>query len=160
MNIPAIADDDILAIAEIPVVPRILEVVSQVTGLGFATVARVTKDNWTACAIYDTLDFGLAPGGELDIKTTICDEVRSADELVAIDHVDEDPDYCSHPAPEMYGLQSYISVPIRRTDGTFFGTLCALDPKPTTVNTPQTIAMFQLFADIIGEQLSANSVPA
>jgi GAF domain-containing protein len=160
MNTPAVAADDIHAIADIPAIQRILEVASQVTGMGFASVARVTKDRWIACAIYDTLDSGLEPGAQLDIKTTICDEVRSANELVAIDHVDEDLDYCGHPAPEMYGFQSYISVPIRRPDGTFFGTLCALDPKPATVNTPQIIAIFELFTDIIGEHLTANPAPA
>jgi GAF domain-containing protein len=28
---------------------------------------------------------------------------------------------------KMYGFQSYISVPIYRSDGRFFGTLCAID---------------------------------
>src|SRR5690606_37364473 len=53
-------------------------------------------------------------------------------------------------------FESYISVPVFRPDGEFFGTLCALDPKPAAVNTPQTIATFRLFADLIGFHLDAQ----
>jgi len=49
----------------------------------------------------------------------------------------------------MYGFQSYISLPIIKKDGTFFGTLCAIDPRPAKVNTPEVINMFKLFADLI-----------
>ena len=41
--------DDIAAIARIEAVPKILEVVSRTTGVGFAAVARVTEDRWVAC---------------------------------------------------------------------------------------------------------------
>ena len=57
-----------------------------------------------------------------------------------IDHVAEDQDFCGHPTPAMYGFQSYISMPILRTNGTFFGTLCAIDPRPAKLKTPQTSA--------------------
>jgi signal transduction histidine kinase len=52
-------------------------------------------------------------------------------------------------------LQSYIAMPIRLTDGSFFGTLCAIDPEPHRLKTPETIQMFEMFAEVIGFQLSA-----
>ncbi len=54
-----------------------------------------------------------------------------------IDHVAEDPAFCGHHTPARYGFQSYISMPIVLPDGTFFGTLCAIDPKPAKLNTPR-----------------------
>ena len=54
----------------------------------------------------------------------------------------------------MYGFQSYISVPIILADGTFFGTLCAIDPRPARLNNPQTIDTFNLFAELIGSHLN------
>ena len=48
-------------------------------------------------------------------------------EAVVINHVAEDPDYRNHHTPLQYGFQSYISMPIVLRDGTFFGTLCAID---------------------------------
>jgi GAF domain-containing protein len=108
---------DIAAVQRIDAVPRILEVVCRTTGMGFAAVARVTEDRWVACAVRDTIKFGLEPGGELKVETTICDEIRKSREAVAIDHVAEDHTYCGHPTPAMYGFQSYISMPIILSNG-------------------------------------------
>jgi signal transduction histidine kinase len=148
--------DDLAAIVKIDAVPTILEVVCRTTGLGFSAVARVTEDRWIACAVRDEISFGLRPGGELQVASTICDEIRDSGQPVVIDHVAEDEIYCGHPTPRMYGFQSYISMPIYRPDGRFFGTLCAIDPKPARVNTPATIGMFKLFADLIGFHLDVQ----
>ena len=148
--------DDLAAVARIDVVPTILEVVCRTTGLGFAAVARVTEDRWIACAVRDEIAFGLQPGGELKVETTICNEIRQSGQLVVIDHVAEDQEFCRHPTPQMYGFQSYISVPILRADGSFFGTLCAIDPRPARVNTPATIGMLKLFSDLIALHLESQ----
>ncbi len=147
---------DIAAIDRIKAIPTILEVVCRTTGMGFAAVARVTEDRWIACAVRDEIEFGLQPGGELKIETTICHEIRHSGHAVVIDHVSEDPTYRTHHTPAMYGLQSYISMPIVLPDGTFFGTLCAIDPRPARLNNPETIGMFRLFAELIGFHLSVS----
>lgn len=147
---------DIAAIGAIDAVPAILEVVCRTTGMGFAAVARVSEDRWIACAVKDEIAFGLKPGGELKVETTICDEIRDSGKSVIIDEVATDAVYCGHPTPAMYGFQSYISIPIWRADKTFFGTLCAIDPRPAKVNRPEIVAMFQLFAELIGAQLEAQ----
>lgn len=148
--------EDLEAVSRINVVPTILEVVCRTTGMGFAAVARVTEKNWIACAVRDEIAFGLTPGGELPVATTICDEIRDNGQAVVIDHVTEDVNFCQHPTPKMYGFQSYISVPIVLPDGRFFGTLCAIDPKPARLNTPETVGMFKLFADLIAFHLDAQ----
>jgi hypothetical protein len=147
---------DLAAVARIDAVKTILEVVCRTTGLGFAAVARVTEERWIACEVRDEIAFGLKPGGELPVATTICDQIRNTGAAVVIDHVANDEIFCNHPTPKTYGFQSYISVPIRRTDGRFFGTLCAIDPRPAHVNTPQITAMFQLFANLIAFHLDAQ----
>lgn len=147
---------DVATIARIGAVPLILDVVCRTTGMGFAAVARVTEDRWIACQVRDEIQLGLKPGGELKVETTICHEIRTSGQPVVIDHVAEDECFRGHPTPAMYGFESYISVPIRRADGTFFGTLCALDPRPARLNTPETIGMFKLFADLIGLHLDSQ----
>jgi signal transduction histidine kinase len=137
-------------------VPSILQMVCTATGMRFAAVARVTADNWVACAVRDEIDFGLKPGGELPLKTTICDEIRASGRAIIIDHVSADPQFRTHHTPRMYGFQSYISVPITRTNGEFFGTLCALDPLPAKVSDAKVIATFELFCQLISLQLDAE----
>ena len=46
-------------------------------------------------------------------------------------------------------------MPIMLADGSFFGTLCAIDPRPARLNTPQTVGMFKLFAELIATHLDA-----
>jgi signal transduction histidine kinase len=147
---------DIESIARIAAIPTILDVIRQTTGMGFVAVARVTESRWVACSVLDDIDFGLSPGGELEIDTTICRDIREVRQTVAIDHVDEDRTYMGHQTPTMYGFQSYVSTPIILADGRFFGTLCAIDPKPAHVNNSKTIGMFKLFAELIGRQLDTD----
>ena len=146
---------DIDAIARIDSVSTILDVACRTTGMGFAAVARVTDDRWIACQVLDKINFGLVPGGELEVVTTICDEIRGSGEGVVIDHVAEDEVFRNHPTPAQYGFQSYISMPIIRRDGSFFGTLCAIDPRPARLNNPETIGMFRMFAELIATHLDS-----
>jgi signal transduction histidine kinase len=147
---------DVATVARIQAVPKLLEVVCRTTGMGFAAIARVTEDRWIACAVRDDIEFGLKPGGELEVETTICNEIRHSGTPVAIDHVAEDEIYRVHPTPAMYGFQSYISVPIFRPGGEFFGTLCAIDPRPARLNKSETLGMFKLFAELIALHLDSQ----
>ncbi|MDB5132821.1 MAG: ATP-binding region ATPase domain protein [Mucilaginibacter sp.] len=149
---------DVAAIGRIQIVPKLLEVVCRATGMGFAAIARVTEDQWITCGVRDEILFGLTPGDELKLETTICNEIRQTHLTVAIDNVDKDEIFCGHPTPAMYGFKSYISVPIFRKDGSFFGTLCAIDPKPRNVNNSQTIGMFTLYAELISFHLNSQEL--
>ena len=150
------ADADIVAVDRIGAVPSILRVVCQSTGMGFAAFARVTDEGWTACAVQDNIDFGLKAGDSLDLKTTLCHDSRIAQRPVVFDTASEHPVYRDHPTPKLYGLQTYISVPIVRRDGTYFGDLCAIDPEPRRVSDERTVGMFQLFAELISAQLDSE----
>ncbi len=144
---------DIDAIARMESVRTILEVICRTTGLGFAAVARVSEDRWIACAVRDEIAFGLKPGGELPIATTLCNEVRAHRQAIVIDHVAQDEKYREHHTPRQYGFQSYISVPIFRRNGGFFGTLCAIDPRPAALKASSILATFELFAQLIALHL-------
>lgn len=144
---------DVRVVGNISAVPTILEVVAQTTGMRFAAIARVTESSWIACAVLDRIDFGLLPGGELEIEHTICNEIRRNHQPVLFDHASADPVFSSHPVPKMYGFESYVSIPIFRRDGSFFGTLCALDPEPAKLDKPNVLKTLSLFAQLIAAQL-------
>ncbi len=146
---------DIEAISNIPVIPTILEVICRTTGMGFAAVARVTDQKWVACSVKDDINFGLVPGGELVLESTICHEIRQNGKEVVIDHVAEDPMFINHHTPKQYGFQSYISIPIYRKDGSFFGTLCAIDPRPAKLKDTQVVDMFKLYSELISFHLDS-----
>jgi len=146
---------DIETISKIEVIPAILDIIRQSTGMGFAVVARVTDKKWVALAVDDAIEFGLKVGGELVLDTTICNEIRENTTVVAIDYVPEDKRYCDHHTPKTYKFESYISMPIVLKDGSFFGTLCAIDPGPAKVNNSHVIEMFRMYADLISFHIDA-----
>lgn len=146
---------DLQLVAGIDAVPKILDIICHMTGMGFAAVARVTSSQWIACAVRDDIEFGLHPGDELPLKTTLCDQVCRTHEAVVIDNVADDRRYHNHPTPALYGLQSYISFPIIRENGEVFGTLCAIDRKPAKVSRGEVMESFRLFSELIAFHIEA-----
>ncbi len=147
---------DITAVRRIGAVAVLLKLICQNSGMGFAAVARVTDGAWTACAVHDDIQFGLLPGGQLQVRTTLCSESRAARAPVIIDHASIDPKYCNDPTPRLYNIESYISVPIIKPGGEYFGNLRAIDPHPRVVSDTKTVTMFQVFAELIAYQLESE----
>ena len=141
---------DIATIGRISAVPAVLQVISELTGLRFAAVARVIENTWIACAVLDRLDFGVQVGDELQLVSMLSDEVRRGQHSVVIDKVSEDPLSRDHP------FESYIAVPILRTDGRFFGTLCALDPDPAPLRSSTIQSTMESFARMLALQIEAE----
>jgi transcriptional regulator with XRE-family HTH domain len=150
LRIPA----DVLVINSTDIVPKILSIICQTTGMGFAAIGRITETKWIACAICDNINFGVKAGDEINLEDTICNYTRQNRSSVVLDDISQDEFFAYHPVPKLYGFQSYISEPILRHDGTLFGTLCALDPKPAKINNPEITGLFTSFADLISYHLN------
>jgi signal transduction histidine kinase len=147
---------DVLAVGQLDSVPTLLEVLCETTGMGFAAVARVTEKTWTVCAVVDQIDFGLKPGGQLELESTLCIEAKRARSAIVIDHASQDQRYSNHHTPRIYKIESYVSVPIVFGNGRYFGNLCAIDPRPAKVMDPKVVGMFQRFAALIASQLESQ----
>lgn len=124
----------------------ILAEVCALTDMGFAAVARVTDERWIACQVLDKIEFGLTPGGELKVQTTICSEIREHGQAVVFDDCSLDPDWRAHPVPILYGFKSYAAFPIFLAGGEFYGTLCAIDPAPRALATEAVITALRACA--------------
>ncbi|UQS16591.1 GAF domain-containing sensor histidine kinase [Pseudomonas sp. HS6] len=148
---------DVEAIHSIDSVPVILSMVKHLTGMRFAAVARVTDKHWVACAVDDSIDFGLKPGGELVLESTICHEIRQHQQPVIFGHASTHPIFSQHHTPRTYGLESYISIPIVKANGDFFGTLCAIDSVPANLDEPAIAKTLTLFAQLIAMSLDTQS---
>jgi GAF domain-containing protein len=150
----AILNDQVAALGEDERLREILRDICAATGMGFSAIARVTEQQWIACQVEDRIEFGLDPGDELKIKQTICDEIRDSGEAVVFDDASDDIKWSRHPVPVIYGFKSYCSFPVYLSDGSFFGTLCAIDPEPRKVSDEAMVEMFSDYAKRVGEILS------
>jgi GAF domain-containing protein len=152
-----LTDAEVAAIAEVESTSNILKLVTKLTSLRFAAIAKVTDERWIACAVRDEINFGVDPGGELDLEATICTELRTHRTPVVISCASRDPVYASHPLPRHYGFESYFSIPIILADGTFFGTLCGNDPLPAKLEDPDLLQTLVDFAKLIATTLDMHN---
>jgi len=80
---------------------------------------------------------------------------RDAVAPLLINDARNDSRFREHPGFLVHGIESYIAVPLHRTDGSFFGTLCALDLLPTKLS-EDDFAIFQLLSQLIAFELEAE----
>ena len=147
---------ELAVISEIEATSSLLRLVTRLTGLRFAAIAKVTEASWTACAVYDEIQFGLEPGHQLKLETTFCNELRQHRQPIVINEVATDPVYAEHPITKMYGFQSYFSLPIIFPNGDFFGTLCAIDTVPAHFDETAVLKTLGLFAQLIAMHLDLS----
>ena len=146
----------VAVIGRIDVVPTLLKVLCEITGMGVAVVARVTDKTWTACAVNDAIHLGLAPGSQLPVDATLGFEALASHHPLVIEHASVDPLYCRRRAPTLHPIESFISAPITLANGRHFGNLCALDPSPARIGEPRIVSMFEQFASLIAAQLDSQ----
>jgi signal transduction histidine kinase len=147
---------DVALVQRLEAVPGILEAVARMTGMRFTAVARVTERTWTACAVYDHVPFGLEPGGQLPFESTICNEIRQHFQPIIFGHASQHPIFATHSTPKLYRFESYLSIPIFLSDGSFYGTLCALDPEPAALDDAHLLPTLTLFTKLISAQFESE----
>lgn len=98
----------------------------------FTSLLRFADDNtlssvWT----YDRENPGSDPFPlGLPIEASYCVLVRATNEAIAIENATTDRRVATHAKRDE--LASYIGVPLLRSDGAMFGTLCSYDAQPKT----------------------------
>lgn len=141
--------EELDAITEIETTSNILRLTSRLTGMRFSAISKMTDTHWVACAVHDELQFGLEAGDELLVEATLCNQLRANRKSIVIEHASRDPVFWEHPLPKEHGFESYISLPIVFSDGTFFGTLCALDVLPRQFENTQMLEILSIFTRLI-----------
>jgi signal transduction histidine kinase len=148
--------EPVAAVSRIDLVPTLLNVLCEMTGMRVAVVARVTDKTWTACAVKDDIHFGLEPGTQFPVDATLGFEALASRRPLVIEHASADPLYSRPRAPALLPIESFISAPIILADGRHFGNLSALDSNPAKVGEPRIVSMFEQFAALIASQLDSQ----
>ena len=122
-----------------------------------AIIAQVTEATWVACSVRDEISFGIMPGDTLPAEFTICAEVKERESPIIINDLAAVPLHAQKPMIVDGQFRSYISMPTVLVSGHFFGTLCAFGIKPATLDTPEILGMFKLFAGLIADQINSDN---
>ncbi|CAH0280852.1 MULTISPECIES: GAF domain-containing protein [Pseudomonas] len=152
--------DERAAIAEIEATTNILKLVTRLTGMRFAGIAKFTDQEWVVCSAYDPLQMGINVDDVLDLETTLCSEFCINPHTLFIPQISQNGRFASRPVVKQYAIESYAGAPIFLPDGRLFGALCALDSRAMLFDDPNLPETLSLFARLIGCIFYANLTPA
>ncbi|EGH05102.1 MULTISPECIES: GAF domain-containing protein [Pseudomonas] len=147
---PVITAAEFSAIAEIEATTSTLQLVSRLTQMRFVSIAKFTESDWIACAVHDAVHFGIAPGDAFALEESLCNAMRFDHKTLVIPRLSQDPKYRDHPNVSLFGFESYVAIPIFFSNGTLFGSLCAIDSQPALLDDPDVISTLEIIAKLIG----------
>ncbi|WP_122289945.1 GAF domain-containing protein [Pseudomonas savastanoi] len=147
---PVITAAEFSAIAEIEATTSTLQLVSRLTQMRFVSIAKFTESDWIACAVHDAVHFGIAPGDAFALEESLCNAMRFDHKALVIPRLSQDPKYRDHPNVSLFGFESYVAIPIFFSNGTLFGSLCAIDSQPALLDDPDVISTLEIIAKLIG----------
>ena len=119
--------------------------------LGFALwmVTRTEGEDWIVLHAEDH-GYGVAAGNVFRWADSFCSEmVKGNGPRIAHDS-DAVVAYRNAPIGRQVPIQAYVGVPLKRSDGSLFGTLCAIDP----LRQPAAIAQEQGLIELLAAMLS------
>ncbi|AZF16420.1 GAF domain-containing protein [Pseudomonas sp. R3-18-08] len=152
--------DERAAIAEIEATTNILKLVTRLTGMRFAGIAKFTDLEWVVCSAYDPMQMGIHVDDVLDLETTLCSEFCVDPQALFVPQISLDGRFAARPVVKQYAIESYAGAPIFLPDGRLFGALCALDSRAMLFDDPNLPETLSLFARLIGCIFYANLTPS
>lgn len=119
--------------------------------LGFELwmVTRVANDDWIVLSAEDH-GYSVSAGSVLRWSDSFCSRMvdglgpRIAPDAAAV------PAYAAAPIGQALTIGSYVGVPLKRDDGTLFGTLCAISPDRKPPALTEQLAVVEAVADLLG----------
>lgn len=124
-------------------------------GFGLWMVTRQNGADWIMLQTDDE-GYGVKRGDVFSWEDSFCSKmVLGKGPRVAPDS-DSVPAYKASPIANQVKIGAYIGVPLTQSDGSLFGTLCAIDPKtqPETITNDQPLV--ELLADLLSGILASE----
>jgi GAF domain-containing protein len=124
----------------------IFGLIHELVGLRICVLSRVDLEANTLTVVEasDKANVGVASGMVLPADQMPCDYVARSATPLRMDDIDTYPFFRELPARTKLGLRSYLGVPLRRSNGSVWGTLVATDTsaRDTTDAHLQTLVVF------------------
>lgn len=125
--------------------------------LGFKLwmVTRTDGNDWIVL-FADDHGYGVKAGEVYSWAESLCSRMVEGQGPHIAPDVAREPGYASAPIHGKMAIGAYVGVPLRRADGTLFGTLCAIDPEPQPERIREDKDMVALMGELLGGLLEAE----
>lgn len=145
--------------AEDPSIERAVQAVREFLGMDVAYTTEMTGSLQT----FDTLrgdgeSFGIAEGMTMDVEQTYCRRVLDGRLPNVMPDIRGDPRAASMPVTQSADVGAFVSVPLRLSDGSIHGTLCAASHEAKPDLGSRELQFLHVFARLIADQIERHSL--
>jgi len=125
--------------------------------LGFKLwmVTRTEGDDWIVL-FSDDHGYGIQPGKVSSWTGSLCSRMAAGTGPNIAPDIRKEGAFANAPIVKQMQIGAYVGVPLRRADGTLFGTLCAIDPEPQPEHIRDDRDMVMLMGDLLSGLLEAE----
>ncbi len=122
--------------------------------LGFSLwmVTRTEGHDWIVLHAEDH-GYGVKTGDVFQWADSFCSEMIKGNGPCVAPDSSQVPAYHNAPIGRQVPIQAYIGVPLRNSDGSLFGTLCAIDPECQPLTIVQEQPLVELLAGVLSTAL-------
>lgn len=118
-------------------------------GFDLWMTTRTTEPDWIVLQSSKN-NYGVAPGDVFRWADSFCSRmVKGEGPCIALNS-NEVPAYLAAEIGQQVEINAYIGVPIEKSNGELFGTLCAIDPKPQQTTIEYELPLIQLYSRLLG----------
>ncbi|UTY60847.1 sensor domain-containing diguanylate cyclase [Massilia sp. erpn] len=125
--------------------------------LGFQLwmVTRTEGNDWIVLHALDQ-GYGVNPGKVFCWSDSFCSRMAQGLGPNIAPQASAVPAYAAAPIGQQVPIGAYVGVPLRRADGSLFGTLCAIDPEPQPERIREEQPMLLLLAELLSGLLESE----
>jgi hypothetical protein len=148
-------------VAQSPTVDRAVQAVRQFLGMDVAYVSRIDGTHQH----FQTIDgdgesFGIAEGEAMPFDQTFCKRILSGRLPNLIPDVKEEPRAVSLEVAQKANVGSYVAMPLRFSDGSLHGTLCAASHSANPSLGYRELQFLHVFARMVADLLEREALEA
>jgi diguanylate cyclase (GGDEF)-like protein len=100
--------------------------------------------------------YGVAAGATTRWEDTLCMHMSGRDGAHVLLDVDQAPGFADAPIRRQLPIGAYIGLPLLRSDGSLFGSLCAIDPRPRPQGLDDPIELVEMMGAMLNTLLQAE----
>jgi hypothetical protein len=135
-----------------PAIDAVLSTAATLLHMEVVFLGGLTDDTFTFEKIHAKTEWpGLVEGKSAARTDSFCHRLLAGAPDTTADAAN-DPAYRDAPVRKELGIQSYVGVPVRNSDGVVVATLCGIDRGGVAVN-PQAIEVLRQLAEVVSAQL-------
>lgn len=145
-----------LPFADFPSAARaVLAFLHKRLGFDLWMVTRASGDDYIVLYAEDH-GYGVENGQVFNWTDSFCHRMASGKGPRVAPDVAAVPMFASAPVTEQVQVAAYVGVPLTQSDGTLFGTLCAIDPTPKPMGLELEQPLLELMAGMLSTILAAE----